>query len=172
MDKATMLVDGVPNAARVARALRAVVHSAIEVGAGVSGLASIVEKPPGSGPLMAVAAGGRALRLSGHMGPAVVMACDLPAVSERSIAMLADWPGDASVVPVVDGEPQPLFARWSAEALMAAAELAESGARSMRVLLELPGLLLADEASWPAGVDPRCFFDVDSPEDLERFGLS
>jgi molybdopterin-guanine dinucleotide biosynthesis protein A len=72
----------------------------------------------------------------------------------------------------VDGVPQPLFARWSAEALMAAAELAESGARSMRVLLELPGLLLADEASWPAGVDPRCFFDVDSPEDLERFGLS
>jgi molybdopterin-guanine dinucleotide biosynthesis protein A len=171
-DKATMLVEGIPNAARIARVLRGVVHPAIEVGPGVSGLASVAENPPGSGPLMAVAAGGHALRVSGHRGPVVVMACDLPAVSERSVAMLAHWPGDTSIVPVVDGIPQPLFARWSGEALMAATELAGSGARSMRVLLELPGLLFADEASWPPGVEARCFFDVDSPEDLERLELS
>jgi molybdopterin-guanine dinucleotide biosynthesis protein A len=138
-DKATMVVDGVPNARRVATALHAVVHPLIEVGPGVSGLRSIVEEPPGSGPLMAIAAGRRALRMAGHTGAVVVLACDLPAVSESAIAMLAAWPGDGSVVPVVSGVPQPLFARWSAAALEAAAELAASGARSMRELLERPG---------------------------------
>jgi molybdenum cofactor guanylyltransferase len=171
-DKASMLIDGVPCAARVAAVLRAVVADAVEVGPGVSGLRAVQEDPPGGGPLVGLCAGARALNEVGTVQSALVLACDLPLVTEDLLRTLADWPGNRSVVPIIDGRPQPLCARWFAEDLAAAAELVAAGRRSMRSLLERPGVDLVAEARWPGPVDRRAFSDVDTPADLQRIGLA
>ena len=113
-DKASIRIGGVPCAARVAKVLRAVVAHAVEVGPGTSGLPAVREEPPGGGPLVAVCAGARVLEESGSTRPALVVACDLPLVTESVLRTLADWPGSRSVVPMIGGRPQPLCARWSA----------------------------------------------------------
>lgn len=170
-DKASMTVDGEPCAARLARLLRDVSSMAVEVGPGVSGLPAVHEDPPGSGPLVALAAGAAALRARGHGYSALVLACDLPLVTGDVLRALAGWAGDGSVVPVVGGRAQPLCARWSAEDLVVSAELAATGHRSLRPLLERPDVTLVEEDDWPAAVDRRVFADADTPEDLERLGL-
>jgi molybdopterin-guanine dinucleotide biosynthesis protein A len=170
-DKARMSIDGVSSAIRIAALVRTVTSIAFEVGPGVSGLPAVQEEYPGYGPLVAVGAGSRALTEAGHVLPALVLACDLPLMTEGVLRQLAQWPGEGSVVPVVGGHPQPLCARWSAEDLAASIELARSGKRSMRVLLERPGIVFLDTADWPRGVDPAVFADADTPADLDRLGL-
>lgn len=170
-DKASLSIEGIPNAERLARVLCQVVTPVIEVGPGTSGLAAVVEDPPGSGPLVATAAGATALHDVGHLGPSLVLACDLPLIDEAALRLLAGWPGGRSVVPVVDGYPQPLCARWSPEDLAAAADLVAAGERSMQALLARPEVILVDEADWSSTVRADAFSDVDSPADLERLGL-
>ena len=170
-DKGLILVNGATIAVRTAQALQRVVAPLIEVGPGLSGIASVREDPPGSGPLVAVRAGGQALRGAGHSGPALVLACDLPLLTDAALRMLADWPGNCSVVPVVNRRPQPLFARWSAEDLAAAGELVAGGERSIKALLAQPDVVLVDEGGWPPEVGPSAFADVDTPADLEMLGL-
>jgi molybdenum cofactor guanylyltransferase len=169
-DKGSILVDGVPCAIRVAMVLEAVTIDAVEVGPGISGLRVVPERARGDGPLAALSSGAEALRIESGERPALVVACDLPLLTEEALRALAEWPGTGSVVPVVDGRPQPLCARWSAADLASAAELVDSGLRSMRALLARPGVLLADQATWP-GLDPEVFSDVDTPGDLDRLGL-
>ena len=171
-DKASILIGGIPSAIRIAATMQAVVSDAVEVGPGVSGLPAISEEPTGSGPLFAVCAGAKALSAIGAPRPAIVLACDLPLVSETLLRTLAYWPGGHSVVPIIGGRAQPLCARWSAEDLATAAELVEVGRRSMRSLVELPGVELVEEARWPGDVDRREFFDIDTPADLKEIGLS
>ena len=170
-DKASIPIGGVPCAARVAKVLRAVVAHAVEVGPGTSGLPAVREEPPGGGPLVAVCAGARVLEESGSTGPALVVACDLPLVTESVLRTLADWPGSRSVVPMIGGRPQPLCARWSAPDLEAAADLVGAGMRSMQSLLDRQDVELVTEDRWPGGVDRRAFTDVDTPADLERLAL-
>ena len=170
-DKASMLVGGVACAARVAAVMQAVVADAVEVGPGVSGLRAVREDPPGGGPLVAVCAGARALGDVGDTAPTLVLACDLPLVTEATLRTLAQWPGTRSVVPVLEGQPQPLCARWSADDLAAAADLVRAGMRSMRSLLDCRDVELIDEAHWPPQMDRRAFSDVDTTADLERIGL-
>ncbi len=170
-DKATMPIDGVPAAERIAQTMRTVVSVAVEVGPGVSGLPVVTESRPGRGPLVAVCAGAAALRPA-RARHVLVLACDLPLLTGAVLTTLARWPGEQSVVPVIDGFPQPLCARWSPEDLAAAAELAEAGERSMRPLLDRPGIVLADEACWPGDMDRSAFSDVDTPTDLERLGIT
>lgn len=171
-DKATMLIGGVPCAVLVARALRATVPVAVEVGPGVSGLPFVEEDPPGGGPLIALCSAVQALRLASWASFALVLACDLPLMTEAVLRPLAEWPGDCSVVPVTCGRPQPLCARWATRDLVAAAGLAREGRRSMTALLERPGVVFVDEATWPVGVEPRSLQDADSVADLDRLGLA
>lgn len=171
-DKASMLVTGVPCAGRTAAMLQAAVSPAIEVGPGKSGLPAVLEDEPGSGPLVAVCAGTEALRKAGHGGGALVVACDLPLLTEAVVDMLVRWPGEGSVVPVVEGQPQPLCARWSARDLAAGTELIRAGKRAMRALLDQPGVVFADETTWPHAVERKAFWDVDAPADLDRLGLA
>ncbi len=167
-DKASMPVAGVPCAARVAAVLRSVVTHAVEVGPGVSGLPAVREEPPGGGPLVAVCAGARALEEAGGVRSALVLACDLPLMTASVLRTLARWPGSHSVVPIIDGRPQPLCARWSAQDMEEAADLVEAGMRSMRSLLDRGDVELVTEERWPGQVDRRAFTDVDTPADLER----
>ncbi len=170
-DKALLDVGGGPMARRLAGLLGAIGHPVVEVGPGVSGLEAVREDPVGAGPLAAVVAGAAALRAHGHIGPAIVLACDLPLVGHRTLSWLARWPGVGSVVPVVETYPQPLCARWAAPDLMAAGDLVSAGKRSMKALLGRPGVVFVDEKGWPEGVSARDFADLDTPQDMARLGL-
>lgn len=170
-DKSRLLVGETTLAERTASLLRRVVDLAVEVGPGITALPTTREENPGEGPLVAVAAGGHLLRSRSHTGPALVVACDLPFVSEPLLRLLASWPAAGSVVPVVDGRPQPLCARWSGGDLERASHLADAGARSLRHVTEGRDVTLLDESRWAAVADAAAFADVDTPEDLVRLGI-
>jgi len=171
-DKATMLVEGRPSVDRVVDVLVAVADPVIEVGPGRSVLPAVGEEPPGAGPLVALAAGWRALRAGGHTGAVLVLACDLALVDEPVVRLLAGWPSAASVVPVVAGRDQPLCARWSAADLDAVDGMVAAGQRSLRGLLARPGVVRLGEEDWGPAVTARAFADIDSPADAEGLGVS
>jgi molybdenum cofactor guanylyltransferase len=158
-DKATIVVGGETLAARTARVLAAVASPCVEVGPAVSGLPAVLEDPPGSGPLVAVAAG--ATGLPGGV-PVLVVACDLPRLDVDLLRWLATHPADGSVVPVWEGRPQVLCARWSADALGEVPALVASGRRSMHALLERTVAVLIA----PPPALARQLADVDTPEQL------
>ncbi len=171
-DKATLEVGGVPLARRVADALGTATSLAIEVGPGTSDLPNVTEEPPGSGPLAAVVAGWEELvRRTGEKQPAVVLSCDLPAVTPRLVAWLAGRPGGASVVPVLDGVPQPLCARWAVADLERARAQLAAGERSLQLVFG-PGTEFVTEDDVEEAVGLRLARDVDTPGDLARLALA
>jgi molybdenum cofactor guanylyltransferase len=170
-DKATVSVVAgeEPLARRTARHLAATTNPTFEIGPGHSDLPRVTEDPPGAGPLAAVAAGQRRLRMAGWTGPAVVVATDLPRLTRSLLVWLVDHPSPRSVVPVSGGVPQTLCARYAAQDLDVAVELAAAGKRSMRDLLGGIDALLAGPEVWtPAADDPDALVDVDTPSDLAR----
>jgi molybdenum cofactor guanylyltransferase len=171
-DKASMVIDGHPSASRIGVLLSRVAAPVLEVGPGRSGLPAVREDGGGEGPLVALCAGRMALRAAGHAGPTVVVACDLPLVTEEVLEFLARYPGGASVVPVVGGRPQPLCARWSAADLDAASALVAAGERTCTALIAQSKAVVLDDDGWTAVAEARVFADVDVPEDLDRLGLT
>ncbi len=170
VDKATLLVGGVPLAWRVARALAAVGGPVVEVGPGaVPWLPVAREEPPGGGPLAGLVAGWSWLAAIGVEGPVVVAACDLPRLSTRTVRWLLERPGSGSVVPVLGGRPQPLCARWSGPALARAALALAAGERSLRPLLRDPETTLVPVDDWPEEERVE-LVDADRPEDLAGLG--
>ena len=171
-DKATLVIGGEPSARRLGALLAGVVDPALEVGGQCSGLAAIADKQPGEGPLTALAAGWWALSGAGHEGSVIVLACDLPLVTSAFIRWLAQYPGERSVVPLVEGRLQPLCARWSAPDLRRSVERAAQGARSLRELLEEVDPVTVCPSDWAGVALPSTLADVDTPDDLERLGLT
>ena len=172
IDKATLLVDGERLADHAARVLAAVVAPVIEVGPGYTSLPAVREDRPGDGPLVALAAGAAALAARALEVPAVVLAVDLPFVDVSVVEWLAAHSAPGTVVPLVDGIPQTLCARYGWDALDAARGLADEGARSLRAVLAAVPVHEALEAEWRAVATRRTFLDVDTQGDVEAFGLS
>lgn len=170
-DKSQIIVDGSTLAVRSADLLLHVAQTVIEVGPGVSGLPSILEQPRGGGPLVAVAAGHEALKGQGRFDAALVIACDLPFVSEQLLRFLAEWDSAGSVVPLVRGRPQPLCARWASRDLDFAQDLINRGVRSLQHLSRQPETAILDESAWGNVANEKEFSDVDTPDDLRRLGL-
>jgi len=171
-DKATMVIDGEPSARRLGALLAGVVNPALEVGRQCSGLAAIAEQQPGEGPLTALVAGWSALSGAGHEGSVVVLACDLPLVTSAFIRWLAQYPDERSVVPLVEGRLQPLCARWSALDLRRSVERATHGARSLRELLDEMDPVTVRPNDWAGVALASTLADADTPDDLERLGLT
>jgi len=171
-DKATLVIDGEPTARRVGALLAGVVDPALEVGRNCSGLAAIAEAPPGQGPLVALAAGWSALSRAGHEGSVVVLACDLPLVTSAFIRWLAQYPGERSIVPLVEGQLQPLCARWSALDLRRSVERAAHGTRSLREVLDESDPVTVGPSDWAEVALPSTLADADTPDDLEKLGLT
>lgn len=172
VDKTMIHFDGEPCIVRIERALRAVASPCLEVGPGRTSFPSLVEATPGNGPLMAIASGSQALRALGHDGPALVVAGDLPFLTEHVLKWLATQPGDGSVVPIVDGWRQPLLARWSPWDLRTAVQAVERGQRSLCGLPGDTGTMFATEAMWSTVTTAEVFSDIDTPDDLRRLGLA
>ncbi|MGH3731793.1 MAG: molybdenum cofactor guanylyltransferase [Acidimicrobiales bacterium] len=170
-DKSQLIINGSTMAVRTAELLLSVVETVVEVGPGVSGLPVTRENPAGEGPLAAVAAGNRKLQELNHGGSVLVVACDLPFLSEPLLRLLAEWSSVNTVLPIVRDHPQPLCARWAGHDLEQAQELLDLGVRSLRHLAHRPGVELLSESSWGRVVSEEVFSDIDSPEDLRRLGL-
>src|SRR5664279_5788844 len=161
--KATLIVDGETIAARAARTLERVCDPVVEVGPGYSSLRRVDEDPPGRGPLAALVAGADAV---GGPGPVILLACDLPFVTEALLARLAGWEGTGTVVPVDRaGMLQPVCARYSDGALARARLLVAGGERSLRSVLR------DEDVVRLAGVDAQELAAVDTPEDAQRWGI-
>jgi molybdopterin-guanine dinucleotide biosynthesis protein A len=156
-DKATLVVQGETLAARAARILSAVCAPVVEVGFGVTGLPVVREEPAGSGPVAALAAGAGAL---GGL-PVVLLACDMPNVSEAIVRMLAEWPGKGTVVPIAGGRLQYVCARYGS---------LDPRARALRDLVG-DDAELVDESVWRAFGPADAFEDVDVPGDVHRLRL-
>jgi molybdopterin-guanine dinucleotide biosynthesis protein A len=170
-DKAALVLAGTtePLARHTARLLVSVAGPALEVGPGYSGLPAVAEDPPGRGPLAAVAAGTGRLRALGWTGPTIVVATDLPRLNPGFLAWLAHYPTDRSLIPVVEGIPQTLCARYVAADLDRAVELAATGRRALRDLLERIDPLLAGPPLWEAAAGTvDVLQDLDTPADLAR----
>jgi molybdopterin-guanine dinucleotide biosynthesis protein A len=168
-DKAALIhpEDGQPLARRLAARLLCATSPAIEVGPGRTDLPTAVEDPPGMGPLAAVVAGQRSLDSLGWSGPVLVVATDLPRLTPSLLVWLAGHPSPRSVVPVANGVPQPLCARYAAADLVTAASLVAAGARAMRDLLASIDAVFVGPELWArAAGDPDALVDMDTPADL------
>jgi molybdopterin-guanine dinucleotide biosynthesis protein A len=122
--------------------------------------------------LSALSAGGAVLRRRGHEGSTVLLAVDLPFITVDFLRYLVDFPGSGTVVPFVRGEPQPVCARYSPQALVLAADAVRRGERSIRELLRLlPEVQWVGPRMWGAVAEERVLADVDTPEDLRALGL-
>jgi molybdopterin-guanine dinucleotide biosynthesis protein A len=168
--KATIDWRGETLADRAARVLEAVCAPVLEIGPGYSSLPTVDEDEPGAGPLAALEAGFRALGdADAGERAAVLLACDLPFVDVETVRLLADWPGDGTVVPVADGHPQVLCARYGADARIAIPRLLADGRRSLRALVDAIAPVLLGEGDWHPPGGPRTFVDLDTPGDLEQW---
>jgi molybdopterin-guanine dinucleotide biosynthesis protein A len=170
-DKTQLPVGETTLACRTGQLLARVATPALEVGPGTSGLTAVSEELPGRGPLSAIAAGRAALRERGHVGSALVVACDLPMLSEEWLRFLVHYDSVSSVVPIIDGRAQPLCAKWGADDLDEAVQLVREGERSLRHLLSAPGVTLLGESQWSQVARRENFDDVDTVEDARRLGL-
>lgn len=167
-DKASLPTpDGSTLAVRTARLLRAVTEPTVEVGPRLTDLPHVVEDDR-RGPLGAIVVGVQALNIRAGSGPVLVVATDLPRLTTGVLQMLAEFPGEGSVVPSVDGVPQVLCARYSAPFLMAAADAFAAGQRSLSRLVAQGDVELLTEARWHAAGGAALFADVDTAEDLRR----
>jgi molybdenum cofactor guanylyltransferase len=179
-DKASIVWRGETLAARAGRVLAEVCTPVLEVGSGVSGLPSVREDPPGSGPLAALVAGARAIRsmgrstggsTGGSRGPILLLACDLPFVEAPVLRLVTGQPGSGSVVPRVAGRLQFACARYGPDAIERAELALAAGERSLRAVVE-GNCAEVTEAEWARVGPANSFADVDTPEDLRRLGLS
>lgn len=165
-DKALIRIGNRTLAQRTGTILSTVCPFVLEVGPGYSDLPVVREAQPGQGPLTAIAAGWAALKGTKWEGPVIVVATDLPLLSEEVLHWLADHPAAGTVVPVIDGRAQPLCARYSPDALERAVELVAAGKRAVTPLVEAAGVTKVD-----AGVMSAALQDADTPADLDRLGL-
>jgi molybdopterin-guanine dinucleotide biosynthesis protein A len=172
-DKAAVVIAGTPLAERTAHLLQLVAEPVIEIGPGFTSLPRTSEQPPGSGPLAAMAAGAAELARCEYVGEVLVVATDLPRLTEAYLLLLARHPvpnPDHSVVPRdATGRPQPLCARYSATAVATAQALAAQGQRSMTALLAAVPItwLTAAGTGTGTGTGADVLRDIDTPEDLE-----
>jgi molybdopterin-guanine dinucleotide biosynthesis protein A len=123
------------------------------------GIPSVVDDPPGIGPL-----GGLLGLLGNARGrPVLAIACDMPRVSASVIEALLRSPAAAPVVaPRRDGRWEPLLARYDAHRVEPIArEQARNGVLSLQRLLDASGA----EALPQGAYDPAELEDWDSPED-------
>jgi molybdopterin-guanine dinucleotide biosynthesis protein A len=167
-DKASIVgEDGRSLAVRTGDLLVTVATLAIEVGPGHSTLRAVPDDRPGDGPLAAVATGVAALERGGWLGPAIVVATDLPRLDTGLLNWLADHPFDGSVVPLVAGRPQWLCARYDRASLAGTRASVATGKRRMEDLTSGCLLHLAPSDEWgPAVATPLAPLDADTPAEL------
>jgi molybdopterin-guanine dinucleotide biosynthesis protein A len=169
-DKALLLVDGRPMAARVAAALReAGATEVLAIGGDAGALTELgldvrPDRAPGDGPLPATIT---ALEEAAEAA-VLVVSCDLlhpsAAAMAATVTALVEHPGAVGAVPVDAGHRQWTHAAWRADAVRPLAAAYERGDRSLR---RAAADLLVFELS---GLEPAALADADEPGDLPTPG--
>ena len=123
------------------------------------------------------AAGGAARRRRRASAIRAARSCCWRATCRSSSApllrLLVEWPGRATVIPVVDGRLQYACARYGADALDGReARVARGRSRRCGPRRRPPIASSSTEAEWGAVAPRDAFADVDTPADLRRLGLS
>jgi len=103
-----------------------------------------------------------------------VIACDLPFADPNLLSWLAGQIGDAdAVVPIVDGEPQPLHAVYARSCLPHLVAQLESQDKSVKSFLRRLKVVWVSEEEWQKVADPICLkAHLNEPEDLNRWQIS
>jgi molybdopterin-guanine dinucleotide biosynthesis protein A len=175
-DKAELVIAGERLADRTARALAAVCDPVLEVGPGRSSLDAVDDASAAgagrAGPLAALVTGAAALRAREYDGAVVLLGVDLPFASELLLRLVADHPAPDTVVPVAGGIRQSCCARYAPDALATAAELVERGERALHALLSAVPVVEIEEDEWRAVAPADALADLDTPEDLVRYGVN
>jgi molybdopterin-guanine dinucleotide biosynthesis protein A len=125
----------------------------------------VYDEKPGSGPLMGLYSGLKAMQST----TALVIAVDMPFVQPALLAFLLDcYKQDALIVPVVEGIPQVLLALYPRSILPQIETLLQQGKRAPRALLEVTPVHYIEEALLRQ-VDPqlRSFVGINTREDWE-----
>ena len=163
-DKAFLDVDGRVLVVYVAETLASVCETVLVASGSrrLQGLPwqQVEDVAPDTGPL-----GGILAALAVADTPLVaVAAVDMPDLRPQLYRDLAGiWDGEAGVLPVVDGQPQPLHAVYATAAMQDLAALFHAGERSPARALTRLGAL---EIELPAGA---WTFSLNTPDDLRRF---
>ncbi|MEA3184526.1 MAG: molybdenum cofactor guanylyltransferase [Ilumatobacteraceae bacterium] len=159
VDKATLAIDGVAMARRVADALAAAGCSPlVAVGGDQRGLSAlhldlVDDRFPGEGPLGGILT---ALALG---APAVVLACDLPDITAATIVMLVDAVGDHDAAIAYSDHAEPLCAVWSSAAAALLEARFDTGERALHRAIECLDI------AWVT-VPPAELRNVNTPADL------
>ena len=159
VDKATIPVDGVAMARRVADALIAAGCSPVSAIGGDPaeldrlGLDCVIDQHPGDGPL------GGILTALAVQAPVAVVACDLPGLSAATVKSLLDALGDHDAAIAFSDRAEPLCAVWSDRAVPVLRARFQAGERTMHRAID--GLDIA----WVT-VAPTDLHNINTPGDL------
>jgi len=168
-DKAAIKVSGVKMADRAAAVLTQACAWSFEVGPGHTGLDQI--RDPGDGPLSALATAGCFIEAKAEGVAAaefaLVLAVDMPFVSAPLLRMISETPGPLSAIPIANGKPQFLCARYSWLAVKTAATLVAAGHCSMASLVSSIPVKWIEPSDYSNVASAATFKDLDTPEDLE-----
>jgi molybdopterin-guanine dinucleotide biosynthesis protein MobB len=135
----------------------------------------------GFGPLAGIEAGLLSIKTQppvpcpvSHVPLIGVVACDLPFADPNLLSWLAGQIGDAdAVVPIVDGEPQPLHAVYARSCLPHLVAQLESQDKSVKSFLKRLKVVWVSEEEWQKVADPICLkAHLNEPEDLNRWQIS
>jgi molybdopterin-guanine dinucleotide biosynthesis protein A len=174
--KARARLGGVTLAQRTRDALQAVVERVVLLAddpllAEELGLEDRADRLPGAGPLGAVSTALHWARTEDRAG-ALVLACDLPLVTPRLLALLIEqWDGRSVMVPASEGPlgVEPLAGIYSVGCLPAIDRALEAGVRAMGDALGLlPVRTLHPELVARVGEPSRLFLNVNRPSDRDR----
>lgn len=173
-DKASMTVGG---QRLVDRAVRCLAGCCVEVLVApgptrplqVAGARGITDAP-GTGPLAGIVAGLQQARTP----LLAVIAVDMPRADPAVLRALAEvWEGEAAVVPVVDGELQPLHAVYAVSWTQRYAHLLEAGERSARRATQTLAARTAGAEVWGAADATGGFaVNLNTPGDAAVFDAS
>jgi len=166
-DKAQLVAaDGRTLAVRAAELLGGVCDECVEVGDGHSGLPSLREAPPGSGPLAALLAGVDALGARGAVAArsVVLLGCDYPRLDAAALdALVAAAAGGVTAIATAAGRAHYVCACYSPEAIGEARRRLARGERALRWIESQHHVLVAFGA--------EVLHDVDTPADAAALGL-
>lgn len=131
-----------------------------------SSVCIVVDEVPDCGPLMGIYTGLRAIQAA-H---AFVCAVDTPLLQPSLLTfLLAQRCADTLVVPVVGDLPQVLLALYPRALLALIEERLQAGRRDPRSLLEVAATrYIPEEQLRQVDPDLRSFFNVNTPEELDR----
>ena len=152
-----------------AQALTTTCRTTFEVGAGLTDLPQIPDSM-GRGPLAAIAQAVTYLRANGILKShqcALVLAGDVPLISSSTLAIIAHWPGNSSVIPVVNGREQYLAARWSPQCLDNSVTFAKRGSLKIKNALDAPKTQYLSLNKWNNDRNFE-FLDVDTPDQISK----